>query len=213
MKSNRARGRAIISRRSAAKVLTAAPLLFLSRAARAAPTPSAVEGPFYPTPSMRYRDIDNDLVKIAGRVEKAGGEVVHLRGRVLDRNGRPVPDARVEIWQCDVNGRYLHSGDRGPRRARRDSGFQGFGFDITRPTGDYLFRTIKPVPYPGRTPHIHVKVLHRNSELTTQFYLAEHPLNRQDFLFRRMSKPEQDAVTMRFERSSGSPVANVDIRL
>ena len=213
MKSNRTCRRASISRRSVAKFLTAAPLLALSRTARAAPTPSAVEGPFYPTSTMRYRDIDNDLVKIAGRMEKAGGEVIHLRGRVLDRDGQPVQGARVEIWQCDVNGRYLHSGDSGYRRERRDSGFQGFGFDIAGPQGDYAFRTIKPVPYPGRTPHIHVKVLHHGSELTTQFYLAEHPLNRRDILFRRMSKREQDAVSMRFERGSEGLVSTVDIRL
>lgn len=213
MKSNRVRGGAFLSRRSAAKLLTAAPLLFLSKSARAIPTPSAMEGPFYPSPSMRYRDTDNDLVKIAGRVEKAGGEVVHLRGRVLDRNGQPVAGARVEIWQCDVNGRYLHTGDTGGRRAPRDTGFQGFGFDITGRNGEYAFRTIKPVPYPGRTPHIHVKVLHGNSELTTQFYLAEHPLNRQDFLFRRMSQTEQEAVKMHFARSAAGPTANVDIRL
>ena len=215
MKSNRnrMRGGAFVSRRAAAKLLTAAPLLFLSKAARAIPTPSAMEGPFYPSPSMRYQDTDNDLVKIAGRVEKAGGEVVQLRGRVLDRNGQPIAGARVEIWQCDVNGRYLHTGDNGGRRARRDTGFQGFGFDVTDRNGEYAFRTIKPVPYPGRTSHIHVKVHHGNSELTTQFYLAEHPLNRQDFLFRRMSQTEQDAVKMHFARSAAGQVASVDIRL
>ena len=74
-------------------------------------TPSSTEGPFYPTAGMRYDDVDNDLVKIAGEVEQAGGEVVILAGRVLDNTGSPIVGARVEIWQCDVKGRYLHRGD------------------------------------------------------------------------------------------------------
>ncbi|PLX45679.1 MAG: protocatechuate 3,4-dioxygenase, partial [Hyphomicrobiales bacterium] len=121
-----------------------------------APTPAATEGPFYPSPDMRLKDTDNDLVKIEGAVREAGGEVIFLTGRVLSRSGQPLEGARVEIWQCDVNRRYLHRGDHG---AARDGGFQGFGHDITGADGSYRFRTIMPVPYPGRTPHIHVKVL------------------------------------------------------
>ena len=137
------------------------------------PTPQASEGPFYPTREMRFDDSDNDLIKIGDALESAGGEVVRLTGRVLDRNGNPLKSARVEIWQCDVTGRYLHRGDFG--RGRRDQAFQGFGHDLTDADGRYSFRTIEPVPYPGRTPHIHVKVLIANRErLTTQFYLADH---------------------------------------
>ena len=151
----------------------------VSGMATASITPSASEGPFYPTTSMRFDDVDNDLVRIAERVERAGGEVMTLEGRVLNTDGRPIEGARVEIWQCDVNGRYLHSGDRGGRP--RDAGFQGFGHDISGAQGEYRFRTIKPVPYPGRTPHIHVKLLiDGRSRLTTQFYLADHPQNQDE---------------------------------
>lgn len=180
-----------------------------SRANSAGTTPRAAEGPFYPTPQMRFADIDNDLVKIAGKVVQAGGEIVTLRGRVLDGAGQPLVGVRVEIWQCDANGRYLHSGDR--QSVAYDQGFQGFGHDVTDAEGRYRFRTIKPVSYPGRTPHIHVKVLNGEREvLTTQFYLAGNPDNDGDFLYRRMSVSEAEAVSMAFD-GAGEAVVDVVI--
>lgn len=133
--------------------LAALPAAGLARAA--IPTPGTTEGPFFPSREMRLGDTDNDLVRVDGLLERAGGEIVRLRGRVLDRQGNPVVSARVEIWQCDVNGRYLHRRDSG---GGRDAAFQGFGSHLTGADGVYRFRTIKPVPYSGRTPHIHVKV-------------------------------------------------------
>jgi protocatechuate 3,4-dioxygenase beta subunit len=159
---------------------------------------------------MRFDDVDNDLVIIAGRVEQAGGQIVSLAGRVLDSDGKPIASARVEIWQCDVNRRYLHHGDRGG--AARDGGFQGFGHDLTGVDGAYSFRTIKPVPYPGRAPHIHVKVLVSGRErLTTQFYLPDHPDNSRDWLYRRVPSEMRERVTMRFEDTADLPRANLDI--
>ena len=179
-------------------------------AAAAISTPPASEGPFYPTTDMRFDDIDNDLVKITGNVEEAGGEVVMLGGKVLDSSGNPVAGARVEIWQCDINGRYLHRGD--PGRNSRDAAFQGFGYDLSAADGSYSFRTIKPVPYPGRTPHIHVKVLVDNRErLTTQFYLPDHPDNKKDWLYRRVPKAKRELVTMYFNATQAVPRANLDI--
>jgi protocatechuate 3,4-dioxygenase beta subunit len=160
---------------------------------------------------MRYGDVDNDLVKISERVERAGGEIVRLDGRVLDAAGNPIAGARVEIWQCDVNGRYLHHGDRGG--AARDAGFQGYGHDLSTADGSYAFRTIKPVPYGGRTPHIHVKVLVDGREqLTTQFYLPDHPGNARDWLYRRVPVELRERVTLRFQAGAdGVPVARLDI--
>jgi protocatechuate 3,4-dioxygenase beta subunit len=187
--------------------LAALPATGLARAAM--PTPGATEGPFYPSTGMRYADTDNDLVRIDGRVESAGGEIVRLHGRVLDRDGKPVAGARVEIWQCDVNGRYLHRGDRG---GDRDAAFQGFGAHLTGADGVYRFRTIKPVPYSGRTPHIHVKVWAGGHErLTTQFYLPDHPGNARDWLYRRIPEAERDLVTMHFAAAGGEPEASVDL--
>ena len=174
------------------------------------PTPSASEGPFYPTSGMRFDDIDNDLVKIEGEVEQAGGEVVKLAGRVLDSEGKPIAGARVEIWQCDVKGRYLHRGDYG--LSSRDQAFQGFGYDLSSVDGSYSFRTIKPVPYAGRTPHIHVKVLVDNRErLTTQFYLSDHPDNENDWLYQRVPQAKRELVTMNFVPTEQVPHAVLDI--
>ena len=200
------------TRRRALKCLAAVSFTALApKIAMAARTPSATEGPFYPTEAMRFADADNDLVKIDGAVRSAGGEVLILKGRVLDSAGKPVAGARVEIWQCDANGRYLHTGDRG--RVARDDAFQGFGHVVTGPDGAYAFRTIKPVPYPGRTPHIHVKILHGGQELTTQFYINDHALNAGDFLYQRMSDAEKRAVGMTFAEGADGPEATVDILL
>ncbi|SEK65505.1 protocatechuate 3,4-dioxygenase beta subunit [Roseovarius azorensis] len=173
------------------------------------PTPPQTEGPFYPTRPMRFDDVDNDLVRVAGAVREAGGQILRLTGRVLDRNGKPVPGARVEIWQCDVNGRYMHTADRGGRP--RDMAFQGFGHDITDDEGRYRFRTIAPVPYPGRTPHVHVKILTNRRELTTQLYIAGDPRNLRDGIFRRLSAAERQAVEMRFRETDEGLRTEVDL--
>lgn len=183
---------------------------FVGRAIADTRTPKAAEGPFYPTPSMRVPDTDNDLVKIQGEVEEAGGEVITLRGIVTDRNARPLVGHRVEIWQCDVNGKYLHTGDN--RNLAYDQAFQGFGHDMTDDNGAYIFRTIKPTTYPGRTPHIHVKVCEGDRELlTTQFYIKGHANNAQDSLFNRLSAVEIGRVSMDFVEGEGGTEATVNI--
>jgi len=182
----------------------------ITKASAAALTPSASEGPFYPTPAMRYADNDNDLVKIIGVVREAGGEVITLKGRVVDESGAGQAGLRVEIWQCDVNGKYLHSGDT--QAVAADAAFQGFGHDITRADGAYIFRTIKPVRYPGRTPHIHVKVFDGTQNvLTTQFYIKNEATNPGDFLFREMTAPEQQAVLMEFRNGENGVETVIDI--
>lgn len=181
----------------------AAPALLLPRAALAlSATPRGTEGPFYP-PADRITEDDNDLVRVETAVREAGGEILRLAGRVLDVNARPVADARVEIWQCDANGIYLHPGsDRG---GARDTGFQGFGHAVTDAAGRFAFRTIVPVPYPGRTPHIHVKVLTGGREaLTTQLYRAGYPQNHTDFLYRRLAAEERRLVSMEFRDVAGA---------
>lgn len=198
--------RRLITRALSALGLTA----FAKPLAAAGLTPRAAEGPFYPTPSMRRTDVDNDLVKLIGIVKEAGGEVVTLTGRILDKAGRPQAGQRIEIWQCDTNGKYLHSGDR--QSIPFDPAFQGFGHDITDAEGRYVFRTIKPVTYPGRTPHIHVKIFDGAQEaLTTQFYIEGHPNNRRDRLFNRMSHEQAQAVSMVFEPTAEGETATLDV--
>jgi len=180
------------------------------RAAATVLTPKATEGPFYPSPKMRRNDVDNDLVKIKGLVEKAGGEVFTLRGKLIGTDNQPLAGHRIEIWQCDIDGNYMHPRDRGT--ANFDRAFQGFGYDITDVNGNYSFRTIKPTIYPGRTPHIHVKIFDDGHELlTTQFYIKGDPNNARDSLFNRMSAEEADAVSMTFSEKEGGPEAVVDL--
>lgn len=173
-------------------------------------TAPATEGPFYPTPPMRRADVDNDLVKILGSVQEAGGEVFMLKGRISDADGSPLANHRIEIWQCDMNGKYLHSGDR--QDIEFDPAFQGFGHDITGPDGTYSFRTIKPVTYPGRAPHIHVKVFDGDREiLTSQFYISGHPANSRDRIFNRLTEGQANAVSMVFESAADGDEAIVNI--
>ena len=197
------------NRRKFIQSLLALPCLSILPLRAAVQTPAATEGPFYPTKSMRYADIDNDLVKISNVVKQAGGEVLNLRGRVLDTKNKPIKDARVEIWQCDANGHYLHTGDN--NAVPPDKAFQGFGHTITNSDGVYTFRTIKPVSYPGRTPHIHVKAFANGRELTTQFYIDEYPENNYDFLFNRMTLEQQEAVSMRLKQGKDGLEATLDI--
>jgi protocatechuate 3,4-dioxygenase, beta subunit len=146
-------------------------------------TPRLTEGPFYP--DRLPLDTDNDLLIINDKITPAVGEITHLTGRVLGPSGSPVRNATVEIWQCDANQVYLHSGDSSSKSNQQDKNFQGFGRFTTGSTGEYYFRTIKPVPYPGRpAPHIHVKVKRGSRELiTTQIFISGHPGNARDGVF------------------------------
>lgn len=155
-----------------------APGLFAEELVR---TPKQTEGPFYP--DKLPLDTDNDLIVINDTLTPAVGEVTHLSGRILDARGNPIRNAVVEIWQCDSNGAYLHS--KTGNADKRDSHFQGFGRFLTGRTGEYGFRTIKPVPYPGRTPHIHVAVKVPGQEkFVTQCYVKGHPGNEKDGILR-----------------------------
>ena len=173
-------------------------------------TPRATEGPYYPRESMRFDDVDNDLVKVEGQLKEAGGDIIYLKGKVLSTRGEPLVGYRVEIWQCDVNGKYMHPRDG--RRVVYDNGFQGFGYDLTDAEGNYQFRTIKPTIYPGRTPHIHVKVFKGDRELlTTQFYIAGHPNNSRDGIFRRLSSEQAETVSMVFNQEGGQATTYVNL--
>lgn len=147
------------------------------------PSPALTEGPFYP--DHLPLDQDNDLIIINDNADPAVGQITHLTGRVLNANGEPVKDATVEIWQCDANAVYLHSRDSGPKVDQQDKNFQGFGTFTTASTGEYRFRTIKPVPYPGRpAPHIHFKVKRGDREvLTSQLMIRGHQGNASDGIF------------------------------
>lgn len=160
------------------------------------PTPSQTEGPFYPV--AMPADSDFDLLR-NGNVDYRQGQPAWVEGVVTDTRGTPVSGAVVEIWQCDHAGRYHHPGDGN----RADPAFQGFGQVSVGRDGRYRFRTLRPVQYSSRTPHIHVKVkLDQQSLLTTQLYVAGDPGNERDFLWRRLDERGRAALTVPFSPGS-----------
>ncbi len=175
-------------------------------------TPAQTEGPFYP--DKLPLDTDNDLLIINDTITPAVGEVTHLTGRILDAKGDPIRNALVEIWQCDKNGVYLHSKDHNREGAKPDSHFQGFGRFLTGSNGEYYFRTIKPVPYTGRTPHIHYKIKKGKDELlTTQCYIKGHEGNARDGVYRGLRDPKQrDSVTIDFSPIKNSKIGELAAR-
>lgn len=178
-------------------------------------TPKQTEGPFYP--DKLPLDTDNDLIVINDTLTPAVGEITHLSGRILDAHGHPIRNAVIEIWQCDSAGAYLHS--KSGNADKRDRNFQGFGRFITGRAGEYGFRTIKPVPYPGRTPHIHFAVKVPGQEkFVTQCYVKGHPGNEKDSILRSIrDEKARDSVLVEFNplRDSrvGELVARFDVVL
>lgn len=188
----------------------AAASLALPSLARAG-LPAMTEGPFYPSADWRTRqlDWDADLTRVTrasrGDAPRAAGEWLDLGGTVVDAKGRLIDGAEVEIWQCDVHGSYRHPRGAG---AKVDAAFQGFGSTRSDAQGLYRFRTIRPAPYPGRTPHIHVRLRHASfGELTSQLFVAGEPANARDFLYRSLSADERTWVDMTLQKApAGAPV-------
>jgi protocatechuate 3,4-dioxygenase beta subunit len=187
---------------SAAMPLVATPALAGEHVA----TPPLTEGPFYP---RRFpADSDADLTRVAGQGGVAEGRRLDVTGRVIDRQGRPHPQARVEIWQCDAHGRYHHVGE--PEDSI-DANFQGFGAVTTDAEGRYAFRTIKPVPYPGRTPHIHFTVAEGGRRrLTSQMFIEGDAANERDGLYRSLGRDAR-LVTVRLGEVGSRLIGSLDI--
>jgi protocatechuate 3,4-dioxygenase beta subunit len=187
----------LLNRRIATASLVALPMVWTRLRAQPAParrpTPAQTEGPFYPV--SLPKDSDFDLLR-NGSMNYGRGEPAWVEGDVTDLQGKPIAGAQVEIWQCDEAGHYHHPGDGGTA----DPAFQGFGRVTVGADGHYRFRTIRPAPYSGRTPHIHVKVkLGPRELLTTQLYVAGEPRNERDGLWRRLGAEDRAAVTIPFQ--------------
>ncbi|HVF33713.1 MAG TPA: protocatechuate 3,4-dioxygenase [Candidatus Saccharimonadia bacterium] len=179
-------------------------------ASAAARTAAFTEGPFYPAEIPL--DHDNDLVRVEGGTESAIGDVADVWGRVLDERGRAFAGVRVEIWQCDANGRYHHPRDS--NEAPLDRAFQGYGAATTNADGAYRFRTIRPVAYPGRTPHIHFRLAGAGVQpLTTQLFVADDPGNAADGLYRSLEPALRETVTVPFVRERAGYSARFDLVL
>jgi protocatechuate 3,4-dioxygenase beta subunit len=179
-----------LTRRHALQGLALGAMTTLARGAFAeelVATPQLTEGPFYPT--KLPLDTDNDLLIINDSITPAVGQITHLTGRVLSAAGEPVAGAFVEIWQVDGNGVYLHSGS--DQASQRDAHFQGYGRFLTDRKGRYYFRTVKPVPYPGRpAPHVHFAIsLNGHRIYTTQLFVNNFPGNLRDGIYRSIEDP------------------------
>jgi protocatechuate 3,4-dioxygenase beta subunit len=173
-------------------------------------TAAVEEGPFYP-PKLPL-DTDNDLIIVNDSITPAVGEITHLGGRLLDAKGDPIRDATLEIWSTDHEGVYL--ADRG-NQSRYDSHFQGFGRFLTSSTGEYYFRTLKPVRYPGRqAPHIHFKVKMKGQrEWTTQLFIKGDPGNSQDGIYNRIGdQAARNSVTVDFTPVKNSRIGELAAR-
>ncbi len=168
-------------------------------------TPAQTSGPFYP--GERAFGLDTDLTVVNGSSRRALGQVIYVKGRVLDAQCRPIEGANVEIWQACASGKYNSPKD--PNPAKLDPNFKYWAETFTNKDGEYMFKTIRPGAYPAasdwdRPPHIHVKVSKLGSkELTTQMYFKGDPLNDVDFIIQDLDPAERDSVIVDF---SPSPV-------
>jgi protocatechuate 3,4-dioxygenase, alpha subunit len=138
-------------------------------------TTSQTVGPFF-TIGMQWLNCDNLAP------EGVAGERVVIRGRVVDGDGLPVPDALLEIWQANSHGKYAHPEDEQDKPL--DAGFRGYGRIATSGDGSFRFATIKPGPVPGperkdQAPHLVISVFMRGllKRLVTRMYFPEPPGN------------------------------------
>jgi protocatechuate 3,4-dioxygenase beta subunit len=169
-------------------------------------TPAQAAGPFYP--DRLPLDTDNDLILINDALTAGVGQITHLSGRLTDAKGTPIRNAVVEIWQVDGHGVYLHKGSSDG--AKRDKNFQGFGRFLTGSTGEYYFRTVKPVAYPGRAPHIHYAVKMKGQERwTTQCYIAGEASNERDGIYMGESAEGRKALSVKFLPLTGSKIGEL----
>lgn len=209
--SPRRNNRATLERRAALKAIAGAMVAPIANAqpqldpGRRRATPEQSLGPFYPnTPAEMPKETDPDLLGMDGDRVLARGTPMHLTGRVVNRNGQAIANALVEIWQCDANAVYHHPA--GGAASARDPHFQGYGGARTDADGVFHFRTIKPVAYPGRTPHIHMRVAASIGTVATQWYLAGDPGNARDALYRRLGDSERRALHLVLRE--GAPAAH-----
>lgn len=174
-------------------------------------TPFQTEGPFYP--DKLPLDTDNDLVLINDSIDPSVGEIVHLHGQVFDVSGEPAKGAVVEIWEADANGNYLHTGGAA-KGTERDGNFQGYGRFLTASDGRYYFRTIKPVPYGPRTPHIHMAISRNGKRvLTTQCYVRGHELNKTDRILNSVKDPKlREMLIADFAPMEGSQTGDLSAK-
>jgi protocatechuate 3,4-dioxygenase, beta subunit len=158
----------------------------------------------------RVTERDHDLT-----VQHGGeplGERIIVTGRVLDGDGRPIPNTLVEIWQANAAGRYRHDGDRHP--APLDPNFSGAGRCLTDGAGHFRFVTVKPGAYPWnnhpnawRPAHIHFSLFGRafTQRLITQMYFPGDPLFAFDPILQSVPEAARERLVSRFDPDATVP--------
>jgi protocatechuate 3,4-dioxygenase, beta subunit len=163
-------------------------------------TPDQELGPFYPV--ARPLDQDADLTRLGGTGGTASGEIIDIFGTVFNHDGRPIPGAKLDLWQANAAGRYMHGGDM-REDLPLDPHFQGSAVLVADGEGRYRFRTIRPGIYAfggrPRPRHIHFDISSRRARLTTQMYFPgekenalEH-IKEDSLLVARPVKPPSDS--------------------
>jgi protocatechuate 3,4-dioxygenase, beta subunit len=155
---------------------------------------SEVTGPIFRPDELG--PLDNDLIRNYAQDGEPIGERIIVHGRVLDENGRGIPNTLLEFWQANAGGRYRHKNDT--YLAPIDPNFGGCGRTITDDTGAYAFRTIKPGAYPFRNyvnswrpAHIHFSLFGSGfaQRLITQMYFEGDPLIPHDQIIATIPDP------------------------
>lgn len=176
-------------------------------------TPAQILGPYYPV--IKPTDQDTDLTMIAGRTGRAQGQVIYVAGRVINRHGKPVSGAQMEIWQANSHGRYTHQSDQ--HDAPLDPNFEGYARIVTDADGRYRIKTIKPGAYPDdsgtlRAPHIHFEVTGPRESTRNAAVLCRRASQRQGPLPRPRGR-QPGTLDRRSECSTGRRRESVDCEL
>ena len=166
-------------------------------------TPSQTVGPFFH--DGLFSGEENILVN-----DQTRGQRIYIKGRVLDGDGNPVPDAMVEIWQADAQGIYNHPAD--PKCQEADIHFRGFGRSDTVADGQFLFKTIKPgsVAWEGKqmqAPHVNVRVFARGmlTHAVTRLYFSDESANETDPVLNLIDTERRSTLIASLEESEDLP--------
>lgn len=167
-------------------------------------TPSQTVGPFFHY--GLFSGGENILVN-----DQTRGKRIYIKGRVIDGDGKPVPDAMVEIWQADSQGIFNHPAD--PRHDKADKNFRGFGRADTLDDGQFSFKTIKPGAVAwndqqNQAPHINVHVFARGmlTHAATRLYFSDEPANANDPLLNMIANLERrETLIATLEESEDLP--------
>ena len=175
-------------------------------------TPSQTVGPFY---SLGLTERTTNLLAS----DTTQGEQIRIEGCVFDGDGKPVPDAMVEIWQANAYGRYNHPDDK--QEKPLDPSFLGWGRSGTDKTGVFSFETVKPgrcrdLKESVQAPHINVTVFARGMlvHAYTRIYFCDEPANETDPVLSSIDdKGRRETLVAAREEKNGKPVYRFDIRL